>query len=94
MTSLVWLTLVVMLAGLGSQIIRPTNASWISKITPTGQGVAMGMMDAFLSLGRIGGPIRAGALYGWNPTWSYFLIGGSLILVLLLLAPSLSRLRY
>lgn len=92
MGNLVTLTVAVTIAGLGSQLIRPTNASWISKITPTGQGIAMGMMDSFLSLGRIGGPIAASALYGWNMTWSYLLIGSALLAALGLLFLPLKQL--
>lgn len=57
------LTLYLSIAGIGNQIIRPTNASWISKQTKFGQGAAIGVMDAFLSLGRVLGPPFAGQLY-------------------------------
>lgn len=59
----VMLTLYLSIAGIGNQIIRPTNASWISKQTKFGQGAAIGVMDAFLSLGRVVGPPFAGKLY-------------------------------
>ena len=59
----VMLTLYLSIAGIGNQIIRPTNASWISKQTKFGQGAAIGVMDAFLSLGRVLGPPFAGQLY-------------------------------
>ena len=61
--ALVTLTLYLSIAGIGNQIIRPTNASWISKQTKFGQGTAIGVMDAFLSLGRVVGPPFAGELY-------------------------------
>lgn len=57
------LTLYLSIAGIGNQIIRPTNASWISKQTKFGQGATIGVMDAFLSLGRVLGPPFAGQLY-------------------------------
>ena len=57
------LTLYLSIAGIGNQIIRPTNASWISKQTKFGQGATIGVMDAFLSLGRVLGPPFAGRLY-------------------------------
>lgn len=59
----VTLTVYLSIAGIGNQIIRPTNASWISKQTKSGQGTAIGIMDAFLSLGRVLGPPFVGGLY-------------------------------
>ena len=61
--TLAMLTLYLSIAGIGNQIIRPTNASWISKQTRSGQGATIGVMDAFLSLGRVLGPPFAGKLY-------------------------------
>ncbi len=59
----VTLTVYLTITGIGNQLIRPTNTSWISKQTNIGQGAAIGIMDAFLSLGRIAGPILGGWLY-------------------------------
>ena len=56
-SSFTTLTVYITITGIGSQLIRPTNASWISKQTQIGQGAAIGIMDAFLSLGRILGPL-------------------------------------
>ena len=61
--ALMTLTLYLSIAGIGNQIIRPTNTSWISKQTKSGQGTTIGVMDAFLSLGRVLGPLLAGRLY-------------------------------
>ena len=57
------LTIYLTITGIGYQLIRPTNTSWISKQTHIGQGTAIGIMDAFLSLGRVLGPILSGWLY-------------------------------
>ncbi len=59
----VTLTVYLTITGIGNQLIRPTNTSWISKQTQIGQGAAIGIMDAFLSLGRILGPLLGGWLY-------------------------------
>ena len=59
----VTLTIYLTITGIGNQLIRPTNTSWISKQTQIGQGAAIGIMDAFLSLGRILGPLLGGWLY-------------------------------
>ena len=61
--SFVTLTIYLTITGIGYQLIRPTNTSWISKQTHIGQGTAIGIMDAFLSLGRVLGPILSGWLY-------------------------------
>ena len=59
----VTLTIYLTITGIGNQLIRPTNTSWISKQTRIGQGAAIGIMDAFLSLGRVLGPLLGGWLY-------------------------------
>ena len=59
----VTLTIYLTITGIGNQLIRPTNTSWISKQTRIGQGAAIGIMDASLSLGRILGPLLGGWLY-------------------------------
>ncbi len=61
--SFVTLTIYLTITGIGNQLIRPTNTSWISKQTQIGQGAAIGIMDAFLSLGRVLGPLLGGWLY-------------------------------
>ncbi len=61
--SFLTLTIYLTIIGIGYQLIRPTNTSWISKQTHIGQGTAIGIMDAFLSLGRVLGPILSGWLY-------------------------------
>jgi len=58
------LTAALVVAGVGNQIMRPTNASLITKRTTRGRGAAIGIMDSFDSAGRILGPLAAGALYG------------------------------
>ncbi len=45
---------------LGNAMVRPSVASLTSKRATGGQGVAMGLNNAFMSLGRIAGPIWAG----------------------------------
>src|SRR5262245_40905291 len=64
---LVLLTAALLLCGVGNQVMRPTNASLITKRTQAGQGAAIGVMDSFDSLGRILGPVLAGRLYAVDP---------------------------
>jgi hypothetical protein len=43
--------------------MRPSVASFISKRTPAGQWLSIGIMDSFDSLGRILGPAWGGWVY-------------------------------
>ena len=89
--SFVTLTLYLTIAGVGNQLIRPTNTSWISKQTRIGQGAAIGLMDAFLSLGRILGPLLGGWLYA-KEAHPYVVLAGILIIATLCLYIPLHRL--
>jgi DHA1 family multidrug resistance protein-like MFS transporter len=58
---------------IGNSLLRPSVASLISQRAQTGQGVAMGLENSFMSLGRAVGPIWAGSIYDVNmtlPFWS------------------------
>jgi multidrug resistance protein len=65
------LTAALVVAGVGHQVMRPTNASLITKRTRQGPGFSIGVMDSFDSLGRILGPVLAGALYHSDPRYPY-----------------------
>ena len=84
------LTLYLTIAGIGNQLIRPTNTSWISKQTRIGQGAAIGIMDAFLSLGRILGPLLGGWLYA-KEAYPYAVLAGILVVAILCLYIPLRR---
>ena len=86
------LTLYLTIAGIGNQLIRPTNTSWISKQTQIGQGAAIGIMDAFLSLGRILGPLLGGWLYA-KEAYTYAVLAGILILTIFCLYIPLRRIK-
>jgi DHA1 family multidrug resistance protein-like MFS transporter len=47
-------------------MIRPGVSSLISKRAEMGQGIAMGLNNSFMSLGRVVGPLLAGALLDVN----------------------------
>lgn len=47
----------------GNGLIRPSNASLISRKARVGQGLAIGLLDSFDSMGRILGPIVGGLLF-------------------------------
>jgi DHA1 family multidrug resistance protein-like MFS transporter len=50
---------------------RPAIHSLTSQRATVGQGAAMGLSNAFVSMGRIAGPIWAGAVYDLNPSFPY-----------------------
>jgi MFS transporter, DHA1 family, multidrug resistance protein len=51
------------IAGAGHSLMRPSVASLISKRTAAGQGLSIGIMDSFDSLGRVIGPAWGGWIY-------------------------------
>lgn len=91
--SFLTLTVYLTIAGIGNQLIRPTNTSWISKQTRIGQGSAIGIMDAFLSLGRILGPLLGGWLYEKNTTYPYAVLAGILVIATFCLYIPLRRIE-
>ena len=86
------LTVYLTITGIGNQLIRPTNTSWISKQTRIGQGAAIGIMDAFLSLGRILGPLLGGWLYA-KEAYPYIVLAGILLIATFCLYIPLRRIR-
>ena len=73
----VTLTIYLTIAGIGNQIVRPTTSSWISKETSIGQGTAIGMMDAYLSLGtRFRSAIRRAVIYSRHLSGALLDFGG------------------
>jgi DHA1 family multidrug resistance protein-like MFS transporter len=57
---------------------RPAVHSLTSQRAAIGQGAAMGLSNAFVSMGRIVGPIWAGAVYDINSSYPY--LSGAVIL--------------
>ena len=64
---------------ISNAMLRPAISSLISKRTPSGQGVAMGLNNSFMSLGRIAGPTWAGFIYDIDLTYPYY--SGALIML-------------
>jgi DHA1 family multidrug resistance protein-like MFS transporter len=60
-------------------MLRPSVAALISRRATMGQGVAMGLNNAFMSLGRSVGPLWAGFLYDINLGYPYW--SGSIIML-------------
>ncbi len=63
---------------ISNSLLRPSLASYISKNTVGGQGVAMGLNNSFMGLGRIIGPAFGGMLFDTNINTPY--IAGGIIM--------------
>jgi DHA1 family multidrug resistance protein-like MFS transporter len=63
---------------LSNALLRPVVSSLISKRALGGQGVALGLNNSFMSLGRIIGPIWAGAIFDIRIIFPY--LSGSLVM--------------
>jgi DHA1 family multidrug resistance protein-like MFS transporter len=64
---------------LSNAMLRPAVSALTSRRATVGQGVAMGLNNSFMSLGRIAGPLLAGALFDVNLNLPY-LAGGAIML--------------
>jgi len=64
---------------LSNSLLRPSVSSLTSQKATVGQGVAMGLNNSFMSLGRIFGPLLAGFLFDINLNLPY-LSGGFIML--------------
>jgi DHA1 family multidrug resistance protein-like MFS transporter len=56
---------------LSKTLLRPAAFALISRRSAAGQGAAMGLSSAFMSLGRIAGPIWAGFIFDVNVDYPY-----------------------
>lgn len=63
----------------GNGLIRPSNASLISRKSRVGHGLAIGLLDSFDSMGRILGPIAGGWLF-YTADYLPFALGAALTL--------------
>ncbi len=57
----------------------PALTSLTSRRATVPQGIAMGLSNSFVSLGRVAGPLYAGAVFDINPNYPY--LSGALILL-------------
>ena len=70
-------TLIIFLA---TSILRPVLTTMISKLAGNEQGFAMGMNNAYMSIGNILGPLLAGVLYDVDISYPFIL--GMVVLAL------------
>jgi DHA1 family multidrug resistance protein-like MFS transporter len=64
---------------LANAMLRPAVSSLISQRTTQGQGIAMGLNNAYMSLGRVAGPIWAGVVIDVHLSFPF--ITGALIML-------------
>ena len=65
---------------LSNAMLRPAVSSLISKRADMGQGVAMGLNNSFMSLGRVIGPLWAGAALDMNLKFPF--ITGAVVMLI------------
>jgi DHA1 family multidrug resistance protein-like MFS transporter len=63
----------------GNAMLRPVVSSLTSRRATIGQGAAMGLNNAFMSLGRAVGPLLAGILFDYNINLPY--LSGALFMM-------------
>ena len=64
---------------ISNALLRPAVSALISQRATGGQGMAMGLNNSFMSLGRMVGPAWAGFIFDTNLSYPYF--SGSLIML-------------
>jgi DHA1 family multidrug resistance protein-like MFS transporter len=78
---------------LSKTLLRPAVLSLTSKQATVGQGVAMGLSNSFMSLGRIVGPIWAGFVFDVNFNYPYVSGAGILFIGFLIALVRISEER-
>ncbi|MFJ7827281.1 MFS transporter [Psychrobacillus sp. NPDC096623] len=71
---------ITMIIFLSTSILRPVLTTLISKLAGNEQGFAMGMNNAYMSIGNVLGPLLAGVLYDVNIIYPFLL--GLVVLVI------------
>ena len=65
-------------------MLRPAIQSIISKEARSGQGIAMGLANSYMSFGRIFGPLWAGTMIDINIIFPY--LSGAIVFFILFIA--------
>lgn len=79
-SSYVFFFVITMIIFLSTSILRPVLTTLISKLAGQEQGFAMGMNNAYMSIGNVLGPLLAGLLYDVHIIYPFVL--GLIVLVL------------
>jgi DHA1 family multidrug resistance protein-like MFS transporter len=73
-----WVIATTLFFNLSNALLRPTVSALTSRRAVMGQGVAMGLHNAFMSLGRVVGPAWAGLVFDVNLNLPY--LSGAVVL--------------
>ncbi|HZW04845.1 MAG TPA: MFS transporter [Anaerolineaceae bacterium] len=63
----------------GNAFLRPAITSFVSKQSDEGHGMMMGLVNSYMSLGRVVGPLWAGSMFDLNNALPYLSAGGVLL---------------
>lgn len=75
---------------MATSILRPVLNTLISKMAEGEVGFAMGMNNAYMSIGNVIGPLLAGALYDFNISYP-FILGFVMLLVTMMITVTWQR---
>jgi len=75
---------------LATSILRPVLTTLVSKLAGNEQGFAMGMNNAYMSIGNVLGPLLAGLLYDVNIIYP-FILGLGILLVTIFVSATWQR---
>ncbi|OEF97194.1 hypothetical protein BHF68_05770 [Desulfuribacillus alkaliarsenatis] len=79
----IWIVLTISFFILLNALLKPAALAFISKNSTMKQGKAMGFAESYMSVGRIIGPIWAGAIFDVNMSFPF--ISGALFFLLMFL---------
>lgn len=79
----IWIVLTISFFILLNALLKPAALAFISKNSTKKQGKAMGFAESYMSVGRIIGPVWAGAIYDVNSSFPF--ISGALFFLLMFL---------
>jgi DHA1 family multidrug resistance protein-like MFS transporter len=77
---------------MATSILRPVLNTLISKMADGEVGFAMGMNNAYMSIGNVIGPLLAGALYDFNISYP-FILGFVMLMITMFITVSWQRSR-
>ncbi|ETP69127.1 MFS transporter [Planococcus glaciei] len=77
---------------MATSILRPVLNTLISKMAEGEVGFAMGMNNAYMSIGNVIGPLLAGALYDFNISYP-FILGFVMLMVTMMITVTWQRSR-
>ncbi|MCK8826125.1 MFS transporter [Fuchsiella alkaliacetigena] len=90
-SSFIGLLLTISFFMLFNSILKPTAISFVSKNTTMRQGATMGLVESYMSLGRVLGPLWSGFIFDVNINYPF--ISGGLIFLLFFILQTISKVK-